>query len=639
MAYSIDNKYVVIDGVKAFNLDTMRFINERVNASDYFNSNLKEKKYRELKQQLQLSLTDNCNMKCEYCSFRPRNGLNKKVTEMDFNTVEKSIDIFKNYLTKIDSKYARIDYGVSGETFMMKNYHNKITNYIEKKFKDSGVNGIWVGPNITNGTYIEIEDIEEFIGEPQDVSCDGPKYIHDTMRKYKDGKGTYDDLESFVKKAKELGKNIGVSCVLTSKNMDFIEIFTHLHDKLGFNSIYMKPVNLKHDNEIGLNAKTVNLFKESYTELINFIMNQEHNIMIEYLLALNEEDFFMRYVYRVINQVKLVYRCGAGKSGIYVDTDGKLYPCAHFIGDSQWSIGDVDYGYKKDTDDQFLKLHVDYRVKCKECWAKYFCGGGCYYQAILANDSIQNPDESKCELIKHLVYEAIRLVHFLSENAQEVLDMLPRSPLVDCRIIEKELLSNYRPISRLINYDDKNYEVKQQCGIIEDKFIVRKENNKLIIKFNKKIMIEGNVYIWIVNLRDEFINIVDIQTLGKDRVGSLYKIDSKGRLNELSKSVDKIIKVPYQNKVWKNSEHAKIYTNDSEYSVTIEFLDEVSEIGINLYIEDEHNRINALCKMEPFCMIGNVDDGELKYFDCVNSENIKYMNSFMSHVNIKPNTC
>ncbi|MCP4704731.1 MAG: SPASM domain-containing protein, partial [candidate division Zixibacteria bacterium] len=64
------------------------------------------------------------------------------------------------------------------------------------------------------------------------------------------------------------------------------------------------------------------------------------------------------------------------------DTNGKLYPCAHFMGCSGWEIGHIQTGFNKEKVDKFISLHVDSRSSCQPCWAKYLCGGGVLLSSI-----------------------------------------------------------------------------------------------------------------------------------------------------------------------------------------------------------------------------------------------------------------
>jgi hypothetical protein len=56
---------------------------------------------------------------------------------------------------------------------------------------------------------------------------------------------------------------------------------------------------------------TLDDFKRGYSDLIDHILAQPPREMLARLLALNSEDFFMRFFYRVKDRAAQVYRCGA----------------------------------------------------------------------------------------------------------------------------------------------------------------------------------------------------------------------------------------------------------------------------------------------------------------------------------------
>ncbi len=157
----------------------------------------------------------------------------------------------------------------------------------------------------------------------------------------------------------------------------------------------------------------------------------------------------MRFFYRVKDRAVQTYRCGAGKSGAYVDTNGRLYACAHFIGKSGWDIGHVDIGFDEERRERFRSLTVDRREPCRSCFARYVCGGGCYYQAVLANGDIARPDEVKCDLITFLTRLAIRLLAVLRTDYPQVLAALPTPFGVDQAMAGASAETPYRPVGRL----------------------------------------------------------------------------------------------------------------------------------------------------------------------------------------------
>lgn len=118
---------------------------------------------------------------------------------------------------------------------------------------------------------------------------------------------------------------------------------------------------------------------------------------------------------------KQIYRCGAGKWIVGVDTNGDLYPCGPMIGLQGCKIGSVFTGIDESAKRFYEEdLLVTRKLICKVCWARYMCGGGCYQAAFLANGGAHLPDPWDCELIQHLIQLAIHLVACLQQNRPAV---------------------------------------------------------------------------------------------------------------------------------------------------------------------------------------------------------------------------
>ncbi|MFE6053066.1 radical SAM protein [Kitasatospora sp. NPDC056446] len=382
--------------------------------------------YREAYPQAQLSLTDQCNMGCTYCSFRDRVHADGKPVTIPLETVVQGLRTHRERLVEEDARYSRIDFGLAGETMLVRHMHDTVQELVAENLVDSPVAVVWAGPMVTNATLSMTTELAEQLGPPQDISLDGPRDVHDRVRFYTGGRGgTYDHVRSVLDQVLARHPDMGVSAVLTAYCTDFVAIFRHLFEDVGARNIYMKPVNATHDKDYALNAETLPAFRQGYADLVEHILAQPPEGILARLLALNSEDFFMRFFYRVKDRAAQVYRCGAGKSGTYLDTNGNLYPCAHFIGKSGWHIGHASTGVEDSERRKYLDLVVDQRNECSSCPSRYVCGGGCYYQAVLANGDITKPDGVKCDLIRFLTDLSIRLVVTLREQHPEVLDALP----------------------------------------------------------------------------------------------------------------------------------------------------------------------------------------------------------------------
>ncbi|UES60274.1 SPASM domain-containing protein (plasmid) [Roseibium aggregatum] len=442
---------VVHLGNARFNIKTgTLYLGSDIDVPDIPNNSITAHRYREPTPQLQISMTDACNLNCSYCSFRDRVHSDGKPVNMPDATAKRAIEFFsQNIPTHYTS--ARIDFGLAGEPLLRQSKHEDLISAVEAEFMTGNFEAVWTGTNTTNATLLKDDPELSLFGPPMDISIDGPKEVHDRHRRYVNGSGSFDDVAAIAKKALAKYPTTSCSTVLTADCPDFLGIFRFLTEEIGFSDVYMKPVNSDRTVSYGLNQVTLEVFKAGYTELIEYIMTLDDTSKLAALLKFNSDDYFMRFFRRLKHGAKEIYRCGAGKSGLFVDTNGRLYPCAHFIGKTGWHIGTLDDGLYNDKTKEYFSLTVDSREPCKSCWARYLCGGGCYYQAVLANGRLDEPDEVKCDLIRHLCTLAAKLLENLSLDSPQVFHALPASFCLPDDYLEAQPEDIYRPKSLAVS--------------------------------------------------------------------------------------------------------------------------------------------------------------------------------------------
>ena len=72
---------------------------------------------------------------------------------------------------------------------------------------------------------------------------------------------------------------------------------------------------------------------------------------------------------------------------------------------------------RQDLVQHFRQMHVMKKPMCQECWARFFCSGGCHANADMANGDISKPYEYGCKIQKKRLECAIIIQALLSEEA------------------------------------------------------------------------------------------------------------------------------------------------------------------------------------------------------------------------------
>jgi radical SAM protein with 4Fe4S-binding SPASM domain len=98
--------------------------------------------------------------------------------------------------------------------------------------------------------------------------------------------------------------------------------------------------------------------------------------------------------------------CGAGRTFLQVSYNGDIIPCSLLTGEEKFVLGNVRKDKLKDiwetspTYDFFRNTTVDEIEVCRNCPAKYLCGGGCRGDAYLNNGDLLGP----CSDCKDLIF-------------------------------------------------------------------------------------------------------------------------------------------------------------------------------------------------------------------------------------------
>jgi uncharacterized protein len=96
--------------------------------------------------------------------------------------------------------------------------------------------------------------------------------------------------------------------------------------------------------------------------------------------------------------MKRYFPCGAGRGYVSISNTGDVFLCHRFVGTEDYKIGSVnDNALEREI---YLTPTVRTMKKCSECFAKYFCAGGCYHDNLGKTGSVFEPPEDTCEIMR-----------------------------------------------------------------------------------------------------------------------------------------------------------------------------------------------------------------------------------------------
>lgn len=361
-----------------------------------------------------LHVAHGCNMDCEYC-FAGKGEYSGKKGIMPLEVGKASLD----YLVRESGtrRHLEVDF-FGGEPLLNWNVCKELVAYGRELEKTH--DKVFNFTLTTNGVLID-DDVIDFSNKEMGnvvLSMDGRQSTHDRMRKSKTGDGTYD---SIINNFKELvdargTKEYYMRGTYTAYNKDFANDVIHMAD-LGFKETSIEPVVSDPNVAYALHESDVEFLCEQYEKLANEMLERRRR-----------GEGFNFYHYNVnLTGGPCIYKrvagCGVGTEYLAVTPTGDLYPCHQFVGDDDMKVGDIYEGITSpEVLDIFRKGNNAYtRDKCKDCWAKLYCAGGCAANNYHSNGDINKVYEFGCELHRKRIECAVMLKVAEDEDSSKVI--------------------------------------------------------------------------------------------------------------------------------------------------------------------------------------------------------------------------
>ena len=352
-----------------------------------------------------------CNMTCGYC-FAGEGEYHGEKALMSYETGKRALDwLIENSGTR---RNLEVDF-FGGEPLMNWDVVKQLVEYGRSLEKSN--NKKFRFTLTTNGILLN-DEILEFVNKEMGnivLSIDGRKEINDKMRPFRGGQGSYDIIvPKFQKVAESRDQmNYYVRGTFTHNNLDFSKDVLHLAD-LGFKQISVEPVVAQPTDDYAIREEDLPILKEEYDKLA-----------VEMIKRKKEGKAFNFFHFMIDLQggpcvAKRLSGCGSGTEYLAVTPWGDLYPCHQFVGNEKFLMGNVDTGVvRDDIRDEFKCCNVYAKDKCKKCFAKFYCSGGCAANSYNFHGNINDAYDIGCELQRKRIECAIMLKAAEAAEASE----------------------------------------------------------------------------------------------------------------------------------------------------------------------------------------------------------------------------
>ena len=292
-----------------------------------------------------------------------------------------------------------------GEPLMNWDVVKQLVEYARSVEKERGKNFRFT--LTTNGMLID-DDVIDFANREMSnvvLSLDGRKEIHDRLRVDYAGNGSYERIVPKFQKLLEArgNKNYYMRGTFTHANPDFTKDLFHMAD-LGFTELSMEPVVCAPEDPAALTAEDLEIVKDQYELLAKDMLRREKEgkpiTFYHYMLDLTGGPCIY----------KRISGCGSGTEYMAVTPWGDLYPCHQFVGEEAYKLGDIWNGVTNTAlREEFRSCNAYARPECNDCWARFYCSGGCAANAFHATGSIRGVYEAGCELFRKRIECAIMM--------------------------------------------------------------------------------------------------------------------------------------------------------------------------------------------------------------------------------------
>ena len=361
-----------------------------------------------------LNIAHDCNLRCEYC-FAGKGDYCQGRMLMTEEVGKAAIDYLLHYSQGRHN--LEVDF-FGGEPTINFDVVKKVVEYARSKEKEFDKKFRFT---ITTNGLILNDDMMDFINrEMYNVVCsvDGRKEVNDRVRARVDGSGCYDAIiphfQELIRRREASGNDENwqyyVRGTFTKYNKDFGNDVMHMFD-LGFDQISFEPVVADAKQPYALTYEDLPDVFAEYERLSKLIIENKksagkHFNFYHFMIDLDQGPC----------AIKRLRGCGCGNEYVAITPDGDVYPCHQFVGHEEWKMGNVfDLSINKEMKDNFARATVYHKSKCQECWAKFYCSGGCNANNWQYMGNILDSFDLACEMEKKRLECAIMIQAALAD--------------------------------------------------------------------------------------------------------------------------------------------------------------------------------------------------------------------------------
>jgi len=316
-----------------------------------------------------------CNLRCKYCFYH----------DVAENRATKSYGIMTLEMLERLVKQA-LEYASGSCTFAFQGGEPTLAGLdffrqlilFEKKYN---INNIQINNSLqTNGIVIDEEWAKFFVENKFliGLSIDGPKEIHDALRIYPNGNGSFGRVMEAVKIFDKYKVEYNILCVINNFVARHPDKVYKFFKKCGFRFLQFIPCLDPLGQASG--SEDYSLTPERYASFLKRIFDfYFEDFMANDIMSIRTFDNYVGMFLGMPPE-----SCGmSGVCSCYfvIEGDGSVFPCDFYVTD-EWNIGNIQKNsfidmLKSEKAQEFMQSSKPIDEKCKSCQYYKLCRGGC----------------------------------------------------------------------------------------------------------------------------------------------------------------------------------------------------------------------------------------------------------------------
>jgi uncharacterized protein len=343
-------------------------------------------------------MSGTCNMGCVYCF---EDAINSRIGPMSRQTAAAALDFV--FAKTAAAPRIALHFG-SGEPLIR---FDLLKDIVAEANARAAALGKSIAYDLTTNATLVTEEIARFLCDQPfsvRVSCDGPAEVHNRFRPMRGGQTSYAAVERGLRLLlQHLPDRLTVNTVICG-NTRLAEIWSWAK-ALGVTHLHVIKVGTK-THEIAVDDRELSTFRSDLEAICD-------DMLSDLRAGRRPIDYqpIAKIVRRLMIPEPITRFCGVAGSYLGVASNGRVYPCFRHLGLEDYRLGDVWTGVDDDKRQSFLgheAADVDSRPVCRECWARYLCGGGCYADSVVYGPDKSEPQTTHCPFWRTEIEVAIR---------------------------------------------------------------------------------------------------------------------------------------------------------------------------------------------------------------------------------------